>query len=102
MTLLKLLIVSKKLIGCIMNADLDSVISIISNPFLQRMAILALRKRTSCASLGTKKSCSIALIRESHMAAVRLVLCVPCIYETTLKEMAVDQIASWDGPHYLR
>lgn len=55
-TLLKLLIVSEKLNGCKMNADSDSVISIISNPFLQRMAILIFKKTTLCASLERKKS----------------------------------------------
>jgi hypothetical protein len=97
-TLLKLLIVSEKLIGCKMNADSDSVISIISNPFLQRMAILALKKTTSYASLGIKKSFWIASIREYHRAAERLALCIPCRYGTTSREMAADQVG-WDGPH---
>ena len=85
-TLLKLLIVCEKLIGCKMNADSDSVISIISNSFLQRMAILTSKRTTLYASFGTKKSFWMVSIRDSHMAAVRLVLCVPCRYETTSTE----------------
>lgn len=84
----------QKPIGRKMNADSYSVISIISNPFLQRMAILTLKKTTLRASLEIKKSFWIVLIRESHMAAVRLVLDVPCRYETTSKETPPDQVGS--------
>jgi hypothetical protein len=59
----ELLVVSQQLIGCeasIVNSDSESFM--ISNPFLQRMAILAPKKTMLYAFEGRKKSCRIALI----------------------------------------
>lgn len=62
MTPWELLVVSQQLIGCEMSIDSDSEISITSNPFLQRMAILAPKKTTLYAFKGREKSCWMALI----------------------------------------
>jgi hypothetical protein len=62
-TLWELLVVSQQLlIWCEMSIDSDSERSIISNPFLQRMAILAPKKTTLYAFEGREKSYWIALI----------------------------------------
>ena len=57
----ELLVVSQQLIGCEMSIDSDPERSIISNPFLQRMAILLTKKTTLYAFEGREKSCWIAL-----------------------------------------
>jgi len=58
----ELLVVSQQLIEWEMSIDSDMERSIISNPFLQRMAILAPKKTTLYAFKGREKSCWIALI----------------------------------------
>jgi hypothetical protein len=58
----ELLNVVSKLIGYEMSIDSDPERSIISNPFLQRMAILAPKKTTLYAFKGREKSCRIVLI----------------------------------------
>ena len=58
----ELLVVGQQLIGeGELSIDSDSERSIISNPFLQRMAILAPKKTASYAFEGREKSCWIAL-----------------------------------------
>src|SRR5216684_1137877 len=54
--------VSQQLIRCEMTIDSDSERSIISNPFLQRTAILVVKKTTLYAFEGREKSCWIVTI----------------------------------------
>jgi len=75
MTPWELLVVNQQLIGCEMCIYSDSERSIISNPLLQRMAILAPKKTTLCALEGREKSCWIALILTQKI--------LPCSSETS-------------------
>jgi hypothetical protein len=67
----ELSVVSQRLpvIGCEMSIDSNLERSIISNPFLQRMAIFSSKKTTLYAFEGREKFCSTAFITKTSLGS---------------------------------